>query len=545
MFLTFRSYAKSWITADLLAAILLFVIALPEQLATAHLAGMAPLTGLIAFLAGTVAVVVLGSSPVLSVGADSTIAPLIAVGLAHFALPGSTPYIALMGIITVEVGIIVGCVGLFKLGWLADLLSAPIIAGFLAGVGLIIIVHQLPDIFGIHDAGGSTVARIVTVLTHLGATNFWCLGIGVGVLVIIEGLERINNKIPAALIALIASCIIAAVFNLSAHGVLVLGHITASFPPFGLHGLTMQAVIELVPIAFIVAVVVVSQTAATTRAFSPSLASLDVGRDFLATGVGSILAGLFGSFAVDASPARTAAVAHAGGKSQLSGVIAFLGILIMIPLIFLLQDLPYATLAAVLVYVALRIFHIHDLVNIFRFDLWEFGLALVTFIMVAFVGVEQGIILAVILAVFDRTRISARPRGTVMGRIPGTTSWESVHHAQNLETIPGTLVFLFPSALYFANATYFQTQLLDVVAKASPRYSTVVLDCAAITDTDFTGIATLREILSHFAQSHITCKLARVDDELRHNLTTAGLLTGTAAPSIYSSVNEAATSQAA
>ncbi len=543
MLLSFRHYVRSWIAADVLAAVLLFVIALPEQLATAHLAGMAPLTGLVAFLAGTAAVVLLGSSPVLSVGADSTIAPLLAVGLTHYALPGSTPYLALMGIVTVEVGIIVGCVGFFRLGWLADLLSAPIIAGFLAGVGLIIIVHQLPDIFGIADAGGSTLARIGHVATHLGSTNFWCLGIGLGVLAIIEGLERVSRKIPAGLIALVASCIVAAAFDLPKAGVHVLGHITPTFPALGLHGLTLHATIELVPIAFIVAIVVVSQTAATTRAFSPSLATLDVGRDFLATGVGSIIAGLFGSFAVDASPARTAAVANAGGKSQLSGVIAFAGILIMIPLIFLLQDLPYATLAAVLVYVALRIFHVKAIVEIFRFDLWEFGLALITFIMVAFVGVEQGIILAVILAVFDRTRISARPKGTLMGRIPGTTSWESTRHAHHLETVPGTVVFLFPASLYFANATYFQTQLLHVVDTASPPCTRVVIDCAAMSDSDYTGIETLRDLFAHFAKAHIRCRLARVDDGLRHNLSTAGLLEGDGAPELFDSVNEAAAVQ--
>ena len=183
-----------------MAGVTLLAIAVPEQLATARLAGMPPITGFYAFVAGTVLFALLGSNPQISVGADSTIAPLFAVGIAHLASTGSPAYIALVSLLAVVVGVLVVLVGLLRLGWIAEFLSAPIISGFLAGVAVIIIVHQLTDLFGLRPTSGSTVHRVIDVARHVGSTNGWTLGIGLAVFAVVLTAERINERVPGALV---------------------------------------------------------------------------------------------------------------------------------------------------------------------------------------------------------------------------------------------------------------------------------------------------------------------------------------------------------
>ncbi|MCL2418721.1 MAG: SulP family inorganic anion transporter, partial [Conexibacteraceae bacterium] len=431
---TLRGYKREWLTPDLLAAVTLLVIAVPEQLATSRLAGMPPITGFYAFIAGSLLFALLGTSPQISVGADSTIAPLFAAGIGVFATAGSSRYIDLVGLLAVMAGLIVAAVWLLRLGWIAEFLSRPIIAGFLAGVGVVIVVHQLPDLLGVAGGGSSTLGRLQHVADELHATSGWTLAIGIGVFAVTMTVERFSRRVPGALIALVTATVLVAVFQLQDHGVAILGHIAHGPPRLGLRGLSVQALGEVAPVAALIALVIVIQSAATTRAFEPgpsapagssalAAAQPDVGRDLLAVGAGGIVAGLTGSFPLNASPARTAAVAQAGGRTQLAGLAAGLAVIALIPAAGVLQDVPVAALSGVLLFVATRLVHIDELRAIARFDRTEFALALVTLLTVALLGVEQGIGVAVALAILDRTRISAHPHLHVLGRIPGTTSW--------------------------------------------------------------------------------------------------------------------------
>jgi high affinity sulfate transporter 1 len=537
-----RGYKQSWAIPDALAAITLLVIAIPEQLATSRLAGMPPITGLYAFIAGTLLFALLGSNPQMSVGADSTIAPLFAVGIAHLAPTGSPHYVDLVGILAVMVGVLVALVGLLRLGWIAEFLSAPIIAGFLAGVAVIIVVHQLPDLFGLPSASGSTLHRIAVVASHLDHTNGWALGIGVVVFATVMFAEKIDRRLPGALVGLVASTVIVGAFGLHSHGVAVLGTLAHGAPRFGLVGLSWSTLGSVVPIAGVVALVVVSQSAATTRAFADQGGyQVDVGRDFIGVGAGSIVAGISGSFPVDASPARTAAVASAGGRTQATGLGAALVIAALIPAAGLLKDVPLATLAAVLIFVATRIFHVKDLLSIAKFDVFELGLAVITLLTVALVGVEQGIAVAMGLAILDRTRLSARPQLHVLGRIPGTTSWAPLSTAEGSAQVPGVLVILFATPLWYANATHFRSQLELARRRAIGTPQAVVLDSIGMSDIDYTGSRALREALDSLEREHVTFAMARVGAHARESLTRSGVLQRIGEDRFFDSVDEAVT----
>jgi SulP family sulfate permease len=432
-------------------------------------------------------------------------------------------------------------VGVLRLGWIAEFLSAPIITGFLAGVAVIIVVHQLPDFFGLPSTTGSTVHRVTDVVRHLGSTNGWTLGVGLVVFGVVLAAEKVNRRIPGALFGLVGSTVVVAAAGLHGRGVAVLGTVAHAAPRVGLTQLSWASLGHVVPVAAVVALVVVSQSAATTSAFSVQGGyEVDVGRDFIGVGAGSILSGLFGSFAVNASPARTAAVASTGGRTQAAGLGAAVVMVALIPAAGLLTDVPLATLAAVLIFVASRIFHAKDLLRILHFDTWEFTLALITLAVVAVAGVEQGIAVAVGLAILDRTRRSARPKTFVLGRIPHTTSWEDVDNPDNDAThVPGVVVFFFGSSLYFANAGYFRLKVHTALAAASPPARLLVLDAVAIGDIDFTGARALGEVLDELEKSHVALAVARAVAGAPENLARSGLLDRIGRDHLFPTVDEA------
>jgi high affinity sulfate transporter 1 len=519
-----HGYQRAWVSADLVAGLTLLAIALPEQLATSRLAGMPPITGFYAFIAGTVLFALLGSNPQMSVGADSTIAPLFAAGVISFAALGSPRYIELVSILAVMVGLIVMLVSILRLGWIAEFLSAPIITGFLSGVAVIIVIHQLPDLLGLPSTSGSDQHRFFYVVDHLSEVQAGALIMGLGVMAVVVLCARINRRIPGALIALFGSIVLVRVFDLSAHGVPLLGTIHSGAPHFGLTGLSWTTVSELFPLAGVVALVVITQTAATTRAFADQGGyDVDAGRDFLGVGAGSVLAGLVGSFPVDASPPRTGAVANAGGKTQAGPLGAALVVLVFLPFADVLKDVPLSMLAAVLIVVGLRLFKWRDLLSIARFDLTEFGLAGLTLLVVVLVGVEQGIAVAVGLAILDRIRRTARPQLHQMGLVPGTTSWVPMDAGVDAVPMPGVLVVLFATPLWFANAVHFREEVAKAF-NAAARPGVVVLDTLGMYDIDFTGSRALGHLIDRCERDHITFGIARAGVHLRQSLQRSGLM---------------------
>lgn len=540
LFSSLRGYRASWAIGDGVAALTLLAIAVPEQLATSRLAGMPPITGLYAFVAGSVMFALLGSNRQMSVGADSTIAPLFAAGIAALAAPGSVAYQADVGILAVMVGLIVALVGLLRLGWIAQFLSAPIISGFLGGVAVIVVVHQLPDLLGLPAGGGGTLYRIGAVLADLPLTNGWTLGIGAGVFAVALLGHLIDHRLPGPLVGLVVSAIVVGTLRLHLRGVAVLGVLAQGPPRLGVSGLSWSVVGSMAPIAGVVALIVVSQTAVTTRAFADRGGyQVEIDRDFLGVGAGSIIAGLVGAFPVNASPPRTAAIASASGRTQAVGLAAAVGVVLLIPAASLLQNVPLATLAAVLIFIAGQIFDVRELMAIARYDRFEFALAIITLVTVALVGVEQGIVVAVALAILDRTRLSDRPALHVLGRIPGTTSWTPVSGPDHAAQLPGVLVVLFATPLWYANAARFRTQLDIAKLRAIGPLRMVVLDTIGMSDIDYTGSETLRQVLDQLDRDGVRFALARTGGRVRAGLGRSDLLGRIGRQNLFASVNEA------
>jgi len=538
---TLRGYQAAWLGPDVLAGLTLVAIAVPEQMATARLANMPAVAGLYAFIAGSVLFAVLGRSGRLSVGADSTIAPVMAAGVAAIAAVGTPRYIHLVSLLAILVGALVVAVGLLRLGWISEFLSMPVITGVLAGIAVEIVVRQLPPVLGLRGGGTTTVGRLRTVADHLGQVNGWAAGIAAAVFAVIVVAERVDRRIPGALIGLVGSILAVSAAGLTSHGVATLGSIHGGLPTFALPSATWSDTRRLVGVALTVAFVCIAQTAATVRVApggAPPPADFD--RDLIALGAANVAAGLSGSFAVNSSPPRTAVVTAAGGRTQLAGVVAA-GVVLLVVLVAtgLLKDLPQATLGAILVFVATRLFRVRELRSVLGFDRLEFGLAVVTLLAVSFAGIEQGVVVAMLLSLADRTRRAARPRDVVLGREPGTDHWIPPDVGHPTEQVPGVIVFYVYAPLWYGNAEYIRSRIRQIVGSAAPSVHALVLDANAMSDIDYTGARILGALADELRHQGVTLAIARSSHLVHHDLKHSGLLESIGADHLFGSVEDA------
>jgi MFS superfamily sulfate permease-like transporter len=407
------------------------------------------------------------------------------------------------------------------LGWLADFLSVPIVAGFLSGIGVIIIVHQLPRVFGVSSGGDSVVSRLDALAHHLGHVNAWSICIALGTLAAMTLGEKLNARWPWALAAVLAGTVLAVTLSLSSHGVQLLGTVTVGGPMWRLHWFTLHQWSVVGATALTLVIVIMSQSAATARTSADEIGVDDnLSRDFLGIGVANVAAGLVGSFAVNASPARTTISRLAGGRTKLVGLTAALGALALSPLATYARDIPLASLAGVLLFVAGRLIKVGQIKRVYEVSRAECALAVVAWLGVVFLGVELGLALAVGLAILEQTWRSARPTMIVLGRRHGTTSWEplDVHHVKGVDHV---LALLFERDLFFANAGVFRRELYDLLKKYADTKH-IVIDAAAISDVDYTSLLSLSEIVSDLDHEGISFSLARANDHLKHKLHSTG-----------------------
>ena len=510
-------------------------------MATARLANLPAVAGLYAFVAGALVFGVLGRNRLLSVGADSTIAPVIAAGVTVVAVAGTPGYAHLVSFLALMVGVLVIGIGAFRLGWIAQFLSTSVITGVLAGIAVEILVRQLPAVLGLPGGGTTTVGRLRRVSGQLRHANGWSLGIAVIVLGVILVAERLDRRVPAALIGLVGSILVVAAFGLRSHGVVVLGALKGGPPSFAVPSASWGDVRHLVGPALTIAFVCVAQTAATLRAAGAGAsAAEDFNRDLVALGAGSLVAGMSGSFAVNASPPRTAVVAASGGRSQLAGLLAaFVALGVVLFATGLLKDLPQATLGAILIFVATRLFRVGALRAILAFDRLEFGLAVVTLLVVSFFGIEQGVIVAMLLSLADRTRRTARPRDAVLGRVPGTPHWISPDIGRATEQVPGVIVYLVYAPVWFGNADYVKLRIRRIVDSAPEPVHALVLDANAMSDIDYTGTRMLGELATELKARGVATGIARSSHLVHRELKHSGLLADIGSDHLYLTVEDA------
>jgi SulP family sulfate permease len=497
---------------DLVAALALASVAIPEQMATARLAGVPAAMGLFVFVAGSCGFFLLGSNRSLSVGADSTIAPIFAVSLALLAASGAPHYLALAAALALMVGFIVAAAGVFRMGWIARLLSVPVITGFLAGIAIHITVSQLPSLLGIASAHSdplSTVSNLARNISHL---NPITIAIGLAVFAITFFCEKIDIRLPGALIAMILASLTVWLFQLTGYGVATLGSASDNGLRAALPDVTSADFIELLPIALIISLVVMIQTAATSRSFQGDPDATDVNSDLVGVGFGNILSGLFGGFPANSSPPRTAIVAESGGKSRFTGFCAavIVGLFLIFGLHFLIT-VPVAALAGLLLFVAQRIFRFDAMKAVAVQSSAEFTLLVLTAVAIVVMPIQTGVGIGIGLSLLHGVWTIAQTRAVAFERVPGSTVWWPANPNIKGETDAGTVVVGFQAPLFFLNAETFRRTLEDVVRRSPQPMHAIVLEASSIVEVDFSGAQTLTALILLWKDRGLDFYIARLE----------------------------------
>jgi high affinity sulfate transporter 1 len=535
-----RTYNRSWAPRDLIAGIVLVTLLVPQGMAYAELAGLPAITGLYTTVVCLVAYALVGPSPVLVLGPDSALGPMIAATIIPLAAGSEEMAIALAGMLALLVGAITVGAGLAKLGFVADLLSTPVRTGYLAGLAVTIFIGQLPKLFGFSTAASGLVDEARAFVQNLDQTNQWALGIGLLSLAIILGLQRLSPRTPGILIAVVVSIVLSIVLDLAAKGVSVIGVLPQGFPVPTLPSASLNDIPILFASAIGISLVAIGDTISTSGGFAARAGyEVDGNQELAGIGSANLAAGLFSGFPVSTSGSRTAVSFQSGAKTQLTGLVA--AALVLLMLLFvpgLVQAMPQPVLAAVIIAASVSLFDVAELRRLFRVRKTEFALAVACALGVMFVGVLQGIVIAVALSVVYIFKRAWAPYSAVLGSAPDVPGWHDIRRYPDAEQVPGLLIVRWSAPLFFANANQFRDLIRELVKASTPAPRWVLVAAEPITDIDTTAGAMLADLDLELNSAGIHLALAELQSSVRDTIVRYGLLLTIDEGHLYSSVKE-------
>jgi high affinity sulfate transporter 1 len=529
------------VPADIMAGITLAALNIPQALGYTKIAGTPVITGLYAILFPMSIFAVFGSSRHLVVGADSATAAILAAGLSGLAVSGSPDYMGLCGFVAILAAGFLILARLIGLSFLADFLSHTVLIGFLTGVGIQVSLMEIGGMLGLPKEGNSPVSRLFHDLQQLSQTNFYTLAVSVAVLVIILGSQKISKKIPGALIAVIGAIVAGWSLELSFYGVATLGTVPQGLPRFGWPPveLSLNLLKQLLGTAFSLFVVILAQSAATSRAFAARHNEpVDEAMDLLGLGLANVGAGLSGAFVVNGSPTASEMVESAGGRSQVA-MIASSSVVLLV-LLFLtgpLAYLPGAVLSTVVVLICVHLIDVQGMRQIYRERPWEFWVALITAATVVLVGVEQGILLALFLSLVIHTRHGYQPKNALIVLDP-SGGWKIQPVATQSQLLPGLLYYQFTHGLYYANAGVLAEEVTQLAQAATPPLVWFCIDATAIDDVDFTAAATVRTLYGILRENNSKLVFSGVSPEVYAQLERSGIPDLLGRDAFYATGNE-------
>ena len=486
---TLRTYNKAWLPRDLVAGAVLCALLVPQGMAYAELAGLPPITGLYTTVACLVAYAAFGPSPYLILGPDSALGPLIAAAILPLAA-GNTEYaIALAGMLALIVSIICIGAGLARLGFVADLISKPVRVGYLAGLAVTIFIGQLPKLFGYSVDASGLLREFSTFLQNLNQTNPWTLAVGLLSLFVILGLKRWAPRIPGVLVAVVLSILVTQFFDLAAKGVSTVGALPQGFPLPSFPAVELSALPLLIGTAFGIALVAIGDTISTSTGFAARRGiEVDGDQEMFGIGAANLFAGFFQGFPVSTSGSRTAVAEQSGAKTQLTGIVA--AVLVLAMLLFvpgLVRNMPQSALAAIIIAASLSLFDVAELRHLWAVRRSEFVLALVALLGVALVGVLQGIVIAVVISIFQLFEKAWRPYTAVLGKPEGIAGYHDIEHFPDAVQIPGLLMIRWDASIFFANASLFRKKLQVLIAQSEPKPVWILIAAESINEIDTTA----------------------------------------------------------
>ena len=543
-------YSRIWLRQDIIAGVTLAALAIPEVMGYTKIAGTPVITGLYTILLPLIVFAIFGSSRHLVVGGDSATAAILFAGIASLGIAGLQPntpqWLALASLSALIAGVLLLLARVARLGFLADFISRTVLVGFLTGVGIQVAAGQVGGMLGVPapkvdvNQVSGTLIKLWGTLLEIGQTSGATLAVSVAVLATLIVFERWIKAIPGGLVAVVGAIVASWALDLSAHGVSTLGPVPSGLPTFGLpSGVNWNDAAALLATAVSLVLVILAQSAATSRAYAVKYKERFVeNNDLVGLSVANLAAGFSSAFVVNGSPTKTEMVDEAKSHTQVAQLTT--AVTVALVLLFLtkpLQYLPNAVLSAVVFLIGVKLVDVANMRAIWRLRRDEFWIAAVTAAVVVVIGVEQGIILAVVLSLLLHVRRHYLPRDAVLG-------WDTrgeiteVKPTPGAQSEPGLVVYRFGVGLFYANAARLAeevTMLVDV--PSPPRWFVLLAD--AIDDIDYTGGKTLADLADELKGRGIVFAIAEVDPDVRRELDRFGVTAKIGTGHVFTSLAEA------
>ena len=512
------------VVPDVLAGVTLAALGIPEVMGYTKISGTPIVTGLYTLLLPVVAFALLGGSRHLVVAADSATAAILASVLAGVAVLGSPEYVGATSLVALVVAGMLVLARIFRLGFLADFLSRSALIGFLTGVGVQVAGGELAGLVGLDKSGHGTLEQIMSAISRMGSAHVATAAISAAVLAVIVGFGRFAPRLPGALIAVVGAIAASAMFDFAASGIATIGNVPGGLPSLALPAMNAGEVRVVLTCAVSCFLVIVAQSAATSRAYAARYEEkFFENYDLVGLAAANAAAACTGTFVVNGSPTKTEMVDEAGGRSQLAHLTT--AAVVLIVLLFLtrpLSFLPSAVLSAIVFMIGVKLVDVKGMRELFWLQRDEFWIALLTAATVVVFSVMYGIAVAVVLSLIDQVRHVYRPRTRVIVKDHGG-HWCAMPAAADLLAAPGVIVYRFEANLFYANASFFVEEILRLVTTAKTPIRGLVLDVTGINDVDYTAAKMLLQVRNELNKRGVTVVSAAISADAIDHLRRYGL----------------------
>ncbi|MET4424823.1 SulP family inorganic anion transporter [Bradyrhizobium sp. 956_D2_N1_5] len=524
---TLRQYEAAWLPHDIFAGIVLATMLVPVGIAYAAASGLPGIYGLYATIVPLLAYALFGPSRILVLGPDSALAAILLGVIAPLAQGDPLRAVTLAGMMAIVSGTVCILAGVARLGFITELLSKPIRYGYMNGIALTVLISQLPKLFGFSIESEGPLRSLWAIVSAIlgGRINWVAFAIGFATLIVIL-LLRNNKRVPGLLIAVVGATLVVGVLDLGTqYGVKVLGPLPQGLPGFVVPWITSSDLVPVLIGGCAVAMVSFADTSVLSRAYAARLGSrVDPNQEMVGLGAANLATGFFQGFPISSSSSRTPVAEAAGARTQLTSVVGALAIaLLLLVAPSLLQHLPTAALAAVVIASAIGLIEVADLKRIYRIQRWEFWLAIVCFVGVAVLGVIPGIGLAIAIAIIEFLWDGWRPHSAVLGRAHGVKGYHDITRYPDARRVPGLVLFRWDAPLFFANAEFFRERVLDAVATSPTPVRWLVVAAEPVTSVDVTACDVVAELDRSLHAQGIEFCFAELKDPVKDKLKRFGL----------------------
>ncbi|MBK9228676.1 MAG: SulP family inorganic anion transporter [Ignavibacteria bacterium] len=521
----FTKYKGEWLGKDLIAGLSVAAIALPVGIAYAGLAGLPPETGLYSSILPVVAYALFGTSRQLIIGPDSATCMLVSSALLSVAVAGSSEYRAFSTLLAVVVGLLCIAGGIFKLGFLANFLSKPILNGYLNGLAISIIAGQLGKFMGFKIETSGFFRMIFEFISKIGQTHFYTILIGAITFIFLRFFKKYFKSLPAPLVAVAGGIVVAWMFGLDQKGVTVVGHVPAGFPPFVfpdlISGDTPKIFMESIGIVLITfcSMMLTSKSFASKNGYT-----VNANKDFVALGISNVLSGFTSGFVVSGADSRTAVNDSAGGKTQLVSIVAAITMsLIAILFTQSLSYLPIATLSAIIISASIGLFNFDYLKRLYKVSPPEFRLAVFTSLSVITIGVIPAVVVAIGLSLLKLIARTSAPTDAILGKVVDTGVYHNVELFREAKTFEGLLIYRFDAPILFFNSDHFTRRARQITSEQEDNVRYLLIDAGSIINMDITAADTLISLVEELRSRGIGFGIAEIKGNLRRMFTDSGL----------------------